>query len=709
MKRLILRIVIVVAMVSAVRPIANAGDSPDLVSKGKKFAVIVGVENYENASLGSLKWSIEDARGFASVLKDRGFEESNVRVLIGTRDEKEKEKVAVTDRADRTKILGAIDRFIKASRPQDTLILAFSGHGVRLPGKDGERERSYFCPIDADPARSDSMIDLHVLYEQLKECRAGTKLLFVDAGQFSVSGKKGELDSRDVNSLSKRDFEGLPRNTAAFFGCAVGMDSFEVDELEHGIFMYCVIEAFRSDTAALDRNTGDVTIESLERYINEQVPRLCKKHNKPTQTPTVSYDDPQLKTVIVIVRKYKNLLEQSRELLAQRHYREASAKADEAVELAGEEYATWLWRAGLPEQREKWAFQHSLVVEDATRAIAILEQSSKPNDVDRSLDLAIAYEIRGRNRLAEVRGRKKALKEADLKERELSLKRAEEDFANCIAKMPAKEPNGRGEKALVVRFDALLGRAEVARAMKNVPLARQCFDEISKGLFPVFRPEEFPIRRFKYYLLQVQILNDEGKFAEALKKIPDLSGAAETLRSERRVIDPQAFQAQVKMEEGRTYRGLDKTARAIEKLLSAIDFDSRLDEAIELLGETYLETEQFDEARELYDRSIKVRQSPELNLGMAQALRGLKNLSEAKDYLDEALLLLRDGNPKARARVLFERASLRQEWKPSDLKEIIADCNEAIKLDPNLAEASKLLADAIKRSGGSPGTDPGRR
>jgi uncharacterized caspase-like protein len=41
----------------------------------------------------------------------------------------------------------------------------------------------------------------------------------------------------------------LPENTAVFFGCRAGQQSYENDKLGHGLFTHCLLEGLKGDAA----------------------------------------------------------------------------------------------------------------------------------------------------------------------------------------------------------------------------------------------------------------------------------------------------------------------------------------------------------------------------------------------------------------------------------------------------------------------------
>lgn len=106
-------------------------------------AVIIGVANYRNAR--PLPESVlNDARDVAAVLKAKeycGYDERNVHLLLD-------------GDATLERIRAALASVAGASRPDDTVVIFFSGHGANL-GDPADPE-SALLPVESDPRTLDT-------------------------------------------------------------------------------------------------------------------------------------------------------------------------------------------------------------------------------------------------------------------------------------------------------------------------------------------------------------------------------------------------------------------------------------------------------------------------------------------------------------------------------------------------------------------------
>ena len=142
----------------------------DQESTGKKYAILVGVKEYDRNQLKNLPFAENDVSEMAEILKQSGFR----RVELLTQAEgAKKARFLPLAKTIRETIAGVFE-----DRESDDLVLiAFAGHGVQFKGE----KENYFCPMDAVLTDRSTLMSLTDVYEQLKQSKAGAKLLMVDA------------------------------------------------------------------------------------------------------------------------------------------------------------------------------------------------------------------------------------------------------------------------------------------------------------------------------------------------------------------------------------------------------------------------------------------------------------------------------------------------------------------------------------------------
>ena len=164
-----------------------------------------------------------------------------------------------------TRIRAELKSLLEDRRPNDTVLVAFAGHGVQPKGT----KENYFCPMDTKLANKDTLISLRQVYSDLESSKAGVKLLFVDAcrndPQSDFSRARAEVD---LDSISRPQELIPPRGVAAFFSCSAGEKAFESPTLRHGVFFHFVLQGLKGKAA---NNKGEIQLTKLIDYVQSQV------------------------------------------------------------------------------------------------------------------------------------------------------------------------------------------------------------------------------------------------------------------------------------------------------------------------------------------------------------------------------------------------------------------------------------------------------
>lgn len=233
-------------------------------AEGKKIAVLVGVNNYQNRKLPNLEYAEKDMNDLSAILKRSGFD---VRLLLGSSKGKEQ--------ATRENIEFALLDVLKGVGKSDMVLLAFSGHGQQFPvklkdsdGREVSKEVPFFCPREAVPTDETTLISLNHVLKMLDEKGGGHNLLLVDACR-SVppdpgKGARGGIDGSRVDNLGE--------GTAVFFACSKRQQARETEKAGggHGIFFHFVLEGLNGAPEA--RNSeGQVTWDRLVPFVKQRV------------------------------------------------------------------------------------------------------------------------------------------------------------------------------------------------------------------------------------------------------------------------------------------------------------------------------------------------------------------------------------------------------------------------------------------------------
>ncbi|MFL5329900.1 MAG: DUF6263 family protein [Gemmataceae bacterium] len=239
---------------------------------GKKYALLVGINDYQHERLPTLRYAERDVEELAKVLEPAGYA---VTLLTGSQP-------AIGKRATKTNIDEQVKGILRQSAKGDVVVLAFAGHGLQFDNQPD----AYFCPLDARPfsTATDTLVSLSSIYQNFDQSFAGMKVLLVDACRNDPDRQRGTRSGIDADHAPRP-----PAGVAALFSCRAGERAFEADQLKHGIFFHHVIEALKGEAA---EKTGEVTFASLaslvSRRVSRDVPLLIKEGA--AQSPNLKAD-----------------------------------------------------------------------------------------------------------------------------------------------------------------------------------------------------------------------------------------------------------------------------------------------------------------------------------------------------------------------------------------------------------------------------------
>ena len=238
--------------------------------KGDQYAFLVGCSEYDAKELRPLEFTRHDVADFADVLKKSGWRDDHIVLLH--------DKRPARWQPEGKKIREELGLLLAGLGPDDSVVVALSGHGIQFKGE----KKAYFCPIDARLEDRDTLVSLEEVYRQLGECKAGRKLLLVDACRNDPQSKIGKGGQKvDLESVTRPQGEAVPKGIVALFSCDEGQESFEDPDLGHGIFFYHVLQGWKGAAGA----AGAVTLDALSGYVRRETTTYARVHLKAVQSP----------------------------------------------------------------------------------------------------------------------------------------------------------------------------------------------------------------------------------------------------------------------------------------------------------------------------------------------------------------------------------------------------------------------------------------
>src|SRR5205807_10253447 len=106
--------------------------------ESKKYALLVGVNEYDKNELRNLQYSDSDVTALADLLQKAGYK----RIVLMTQKvgAKQSRYLPMAE-----KIREELKGLLEGRQPGDTVLIAFAGHGIQFKDTD----EPFFCPMDA--------------------------------------------------------------------------------------------------------------------------------------------------------------------------------------------------------------------------------------------------------------------------------------------------------------------------------------------------------------------------------------------------------------------------------------------------------------------------------------------------------------------------------------------------------------------------------
>lgn len=272
--------------------VATGLSTPASLRAGENYALLVAVGDYDVKELRPLKYTRADVLEFHKALLDSGFPTKNVVLMHDDMEQLVAHcKALGPDYKARdylpegAKIRRELQLLLGRLKADDSVIVAFAGHGVQFKGE----KKSFYCPSDCQLEKKESLIGFEEVYAALNDCSASRKLFLVDACQNDPqTGLSRSRQTVDLDSVTRPQAETVPEGIIALFSCKAGQKSFEYPELGHGVFFYHLLDGWKGNG---DLNgDGRISYQELASYTEKKTSEFAALKLKVLQTPQLRAD-----------------------------------------------------------------------------------------------------------------------------------------------------------------------------------------------------------------------------------------------------------------------------------------------------------------------------------------------------------------------------------------------------------------------------------
>ncbi|MBD3180728.1 PQQ-binding-like beta-propeller repeat protein, partial [Candidatus Poribacteria bacterium] len=229
------------------------------ITKSKRKALVIGINDYEDDNITDLKYAVNDARKMYKILKEKGnFED--IEIITSDRENPDEKP------ADLDTIFVSIQKLVNTADKDETILLYFSGHGMMV------KESLGILPVDVNsetlPKR---VVNIEEDFFGNSDIEGPNKIAILD-----TCWKRSK-----ALSVEDEDFSNIFKGKLALFSCSPGQESFEDDEEKLGVFTSYLVEGLNGK-ADINKN-GRITFSEISNYVGlkaRSVPEYFK------QTPT---------------------------------------------------------------------------------------------------------------------------------------------------------------------------------------------------------------------------------------------------------------------------------------------------------------------------------------------------------------------------------------------------------------------------------------
>jgi tetratricopeptide (TPR) repeat protein/uncharacterized caspase-like protein len=250
---------------SASSTVSQSDQINALPVSAKRWALVIGVDKYQDPQISPLKGSDNDARLIADALvRYAGFPRDQV-ILLSTDQPLERQPTRVN-------ILRRLSNLSTAVPKDGLLLVSFAGHGMERSGQ------AFLLPSDAQISDQisfleETAISMNRVKERIKETGVGQVLVLLDACRNDPGGRADAPNPLSNAYTNAFNFDVRNREVQAFatvYATGIGQRAYEYTEKKQGYFSWAVVEGLKGGAA---NDKGEVTLSQLVKYVQDTVPK----------------------------------------------------------------------------------------------------------------------------------------------------------------------------------------------------------------------------------------------------------------------------------------------------------------------------------------------------------------------------------------------------------------------------------------------------
>jgi uncharacterized caspase-like protein len=229
----------------------------------ESFALVVGVEEYQDKIIPNVEFAGKDAYELSSSLVPLGYPIDHQFVMVN-------------DKATKATIESKVRRLARRVEEDDNLILFYAGHGFAAQG------HNYITCYDTQhDDLTNTSISLQLIFDKLLGSKCKHIVIFLDSchSGMPINDKMRDILT-DMSVQDLREFFGKSEYCVGFASCRDDEISYSSIALKHGIWTYHLIEALKGNASQVLNRDFMITGNALQAYLSTEVPKTVHKYHQ---------------------------------------------------------------------------------------------------------------------------------------------------------------------------------------------------------------------------------------------------------------------------------------------------------------------------------------------------------------------------------------------------------------------------------------------
>ena len=275
-----------------------------LPGSAKRYALIIGVDQYADTQITTLGGASNDAKTLANaIIQYAGFPSEQVTLLASDQPAERQ--------PTRGNILRRLSNMAAVIPADGLLLISFAGHGIERGGQ------AFLLPADSQVSNDvdlleQTAINVSQIKDRVKKIGVKQVLMILDACRNDPVGRANADNPLTTAYTRGFNFDLRNREVQAFatlYATEVGHRAYEYKEKKQGYFTWVLVEALRGGAA---NEKGEVTLAMLVKYLQERVPKRVLQDLGPgkDQKPFAVVEGYRADELVLSVRDAKALASQ---------------------------------------------------------------------------------------------------------------------------------------------------------------------------------------------------------------------------------------------------------------------------------------------------------------------------------------------------------------------------------------------------------------